>query len=197
MIVIQHLSYDHLEDSKSERWFWYILFTAAVGVLLLLNWLGVFTTIFGVNTALLLALIGGYKIFYKAISALFEKRITADLAILIAIGAALAIGEYVAAAEAVFIMLVGEGLEEFASRRTRAAIEKLIDLSPKTARIKNGDEEREIAIEEVQVGDIVIVRPGERIFHHPNDRWPQAVDVGALTRYAEAFVQIARKLAQD
>ncbi len=163
MIVIQHLSYDHLEDSKSERWFWYILFTATVGVLLLLNWLGVFTTIFGVNTAILLTLIGGYKIFYKAISALFEKRITADLAILIAIGAALAIGEYVAAAEAVFIMLVGEGLEEFASRRTRVAIEKLVDLAPKTARIKNGDEEREVAVEEVQVGDIVIVRPGERI----------------------------------
>ena len=35
------------------------------------------------------------------------------------------------------------------------------------------------------------------LFHHPDDRWPQAVDVGALTRYAEAFVQIARKLAQD
>jgi len=162
-MIIQHLSYDHLEESESGKWMAYILFTAAVGVLLLANWLGVFTTLFGINTAILLTLIGGYRIYYKAISALFEKRISADLAIVIAIGAALAIGEYVAAAEAVFIMLIGEGLEEFASRRTRAAIEKLMDLAPKTARIKSGDEEREVAIAEVRAGDVVIVRPGERI----------------------------------
>ena len=163
MIIVQHLSHDHLQASKPERWLLYGLFTAAVGLFLLLNWLGIFTTIFGIDTAILLTLIGGYNIYYKAISALFEKRITADLAIVLAIGAALAIGEYVAAAEAVFIMLIGEGLEEFASGRTRAAIEKLIDLSPKTARIKVGDAEREVAAEEVQVNDIVIVRPGERI----------------------------------
>jgi Cu+-exporting ATPase len=162
-MIIQHLSYDHLEETDSGRWAAYILFTASVGVLLLLNWLGVFTTIYGIDTAILLALIGGYKIYYKAISALFDKRVTADLAIVIAIGAALAIGEYIAAAEAVFIMLVGEGLEEFASRRTRTAIEKLIALSPKTARIKTGGEEREVAIAEVQAGDLVIIRPGERI----------------------------------
>ncbi len=163
MIIIQHLSYDHLEESGAGKWASYVLFTAAVGVLLLLNWFGILPTIFGVNTAILLTLGGGYKIYYNAISALFEKRITAELAIVIAISAALAIGEYFAAAEAVFIMLVGEGLEEFASRRTRSAIEKLIDLAPKTARIKTGDEEREVAIAEVQAGDIVIVRPGERI----------------------------------
>jgi len=163
VIIVQHLSHDHLQASKPERWLLYGLFTAAVGLFLLLNWLGIFTTIFGIDTAILPTLIGGYNIYYKAISALFEKRITADLAIVLAIGAALAIGEYVAAAEAVFIMLIGEGLEEFASGRTRAAIEKLIDLSPKTARIKVGDAEREVAAEEVQVNDIVIVRPGERI----------------------------------
>ncbi|MGH9834919.1 MAG: heavy metal translocating P-type ATPase, partial [Blastocatellia bacterium] len=163
MIGILHVTYSPLAESNSGKWFAYVLFTAAVGALLLLNWLGVFKTVWGVDTAILLTLIGGYKIYYNSIAALFEKRITAEIAIFIAIAAALAIGEYVAAAEAVFIMLVGEGLEEFASRRTHAAIERLIGLAPKTARIKVGDEEREVAIGEVQVGDIVIVRPGERI----------------------------------
>ncbi len=162
-MIIQHISYDHLDSSESERWFFYVLFTIAVGLLLLLNWLGIFTTVWGIDTAILLALIGGWKIFYKAISALFEKRISADLAIVIAILAALAIGEYIAAAEAVFIMLIGEGLEEFASRRTRSAIRGLIDLTPKTARIKAGGGEREVAIDDVQAGDVIIVRPGERI----------------------------------
>ncbi|MFN0123059.1 MAG: FtsH protease activity modulator HflK [Blastocatellia bacterium] len=162
-MVIQHISYDHLEDTSAQRWTWYVLFTLAVGVLLLLNWMGWLASVAGVNTAILIALFGGYKIYYKAISALFERRITADLAIVIAIAAALVIGEYLAAAEAVFIMLVGEGLEEFASRRTRAAIEKLIDMTPQTARVKSGDTEREVGINEVHPDDIVIVRPGERI----------------------------------
>src|SRR5262249_39756408 len=69
--------------------------------------------------------------------------------------------------EAVFIMLIGEGLEEYASRRTRSAIRKLVDLAPKTARVKvptaNGYEEREVKIAEVSTGDIMIVRPGERL----------------------------------
>jgi Cu+-exporting ATPase len=163
MVFIQHLSYDHLEESDAGKWTWYVLFTVTVGVLLLLNGFGILSTIFGIDTAVLLALGGGYKIYYKAISALFEKRVTAELAIVIAIGAALAIGEYFAAAEAVFIMLVGEGLEEFASRRTRSAIKKLVDLTPKTAWIKTFNEEKEVAIAEVQAGDCVIVKPGERI----------------------------------
>jgi Cu+-exporting ATPase len=162
-MAVLHVTYSHLTESNSGKWFAYVSFTAAVGILLLLNWLGILRTVAGIDTAILLTLIGGYKIYYNSISALFERRITAEIAIFIAIAAALAIGEYVAAAEAVFIMLIGEGLEEFASRRTRAAIERLIDLAPKTARIKAGDEEREVAIAEVRVGDIVIVRPGERI----------------------------------
>src|SRR5574341_1136838 len=149
MIGILHVTYSPLAESNSGKWFAYVLFTAAVGALLLLNWLGVFKTVWGVDTAILLALIGGYKIYYNSIAALFERRIIAEIAIFIAIAAALAIGEYLAAAEAVFIMLVGEGVEEFASRRTRAAIERLIELAPKTARIKVGDEEREVAIAEV------------------------------------------------
>ncbi|HKC85041.1 MAG TPA: heavy metal translocating P-type ATPase, partial [Blastocatellia bacterium] len=167
MIVFQHISPEDLEKSDSGKWPAYILFTATVGVLLLLNWLGVFTELWGVNTGVWLALVGGWRIFYNSVSALLGKRITAEMAIAAAVIAALAIGEYFAAAEAVFIMLIGEGLEEYASRRTRSAIQKLIDLAPKTARIKisnaNGHEEREVKIAEVSTGDIVIVRPGERL----------------------------------
>jgi Cu+-exporting ATPase len=162
-MAVLHVTYTPLTESNSGKWFAYVLFTAAVGVLLALNWTGAFKTVGGVDTAILITLIGGYKIYYNSIAALFERRIIAEIAIFIAIVAALAIGEYIAAAEAVFIMLVGEGLEEFASRRTRAAIERLVDLAPKTARIKVGDEEREVAVGEVQAGDVVVVRPGERI----------------------------------
>lgn len=133
MILFQHISPEDLEKSDSGKWPAYILFAATVGVLLLLNWLGVFTELWGVNTGVWLALIGGWRIFYHSVSAFFEKRVTAEMAIAVAVIAALTIGEYFAAAEAVFIMLIGEGLEEYASRRTRSAIQKLIDLAPKSS----------------------------------------------------------------
>ena len=163
MIVLQHLAHDEIEASSTRRWFAYALFTLAVGVLLLLNWQGVFTQLFGIDTAIIVALVGGYKIYYNTIAALFERRIIAELAIVIAIVAALAVGENLAAAEAVFIMLVGTGLEEFAARRTRSAMNKLIDLTPKRARLKLEEGEREVAVDEVNLGDVVIVRPGEQI----------------------------------
>jgi hypothetical protein len=80
-----------MKAPETKHYLAYTLFTAAVGLLLLLNWLGIFSSVFGVDTAILLALFGGYQVYYHAISALFEKRLSADLAIVIAIGAALVV----------------------------------------------------------------------------------------------------------
>ena len=106
-------------------------FAGAVGILLLLNLLGVFSTVFGIDTAAILALVAGYRTFYNAIAGLLEKKISADLAICVAVVAALAIGEYVAAAEAMLIMLVGEGLEGYAAGRTAAAIHRFVEQLPR------------------------------------------------------------------
>ncbi|MCS7266104.1 MAG: cation-translocating P-type ATPase, partial [Armatimonadetes bacterium] len=143
-----------------------IAFIAAVGVGILLNVLGVFKTLPGTNldTAVLLTVIGGWRIFYESLSELIlHRRIGADLAVSIAAIAALLIGEYLAAAEVIFIMLIGGALEHYAVAKTHSALEKLLELAPKTARIKRNGEEQEVAIDQVQVGDIVVVRPGERI----------------------------------
>jgi len=166
MIIFQHISTEDLEKPEAGKWPAYVVFTIIFGVLLLLNGLGVWTQLWGINTGIWLSLIGGWRIFYNSISALLTRRITAEIAIAIAVIAALVIGEYFAAAEAVFIMLVGGGLEEYASRRTRSAIQKLIELTPETARLKipnASGQEREVKITEVSTGDIVIVRPGERM----------------------------------
>lgn len=68
-------------------------------------------------------------------------------------------------ASAVVITLItfGKYLEAVAKGRTSEAIKKLIGLAPKTARVVRGGEEKDIPIEEVEVGDIVVVRPGEKI----------------------------------
>ncbi len=61
------------------------------------------------------------------------------------------------------LILVGNTLEARAKRRTSSALRKLIDLQPKTARVRRGGVEVDLPIEQVRRGDIVVVRPGERI----------------------------------
>lgn len=97
-------------DDRRER-IRYYLFAAIVGALLALNGLGIFRTVLGIDTAVFITLLAGYKTFYNSISALLERRISADIALCVAVIAALAVGQYLAAAEAMFIVLVGEGLE--------------------------------------------------------------------------------------
>ena len=154
---------DSLEEEAEGVSISYIIFTVIIGLLLLLNWLGIFPTFLGINTAILLTLIGGYKIFWGAIESLFKRKISVDLAIALAAIAALSIKQYLAAAEVIFIMLIGEALESFAVDRTRGAIKKLINLSPKKARVIRKGQELEIDIDQLIKGDRVVVKPGERI----------------------------------
>ncbi|MEW5802974.1 MAG: FtsH protease activity modulator HflK [bacterium] len=154
---------DEIEEGEEGVSLNYIIFTVIIGLLLLLNWLGIFKTFLGIDTAIILTLIGGYKIFFGALESLFKRKISVDLAIALAAIAALSIRQYLAAAEVIFIMLVGEALESFAVDRTRGAIKKLIDLSPKKARVIRDGVEREIDVENLMSGDRVRVKPGERI----------------------------------
>jgi Cu+-exporting ATPase len=60
-------------------------------------------------------------------------------------------------------LLVGNALEARAKRRTSEAIRKLVELQPATARVRRGDQELEVPLDGIRVGDEVLVRPGERI----------------------------------
>lgn len=89
--------------------------------------------------------------------------IKADVLVSIALIASLCIGEDFAAGEVVFIMQLGALLEDLTVAKTRAGIEKLVRLTPQTARvIKNGKEET-VPAERVRVGDILRILPGETI----------------------------------
>jgi len=68
-----------------------------------------------------------------------------------------------AAAVIVTLVLLGQVLELRARRRTGAAIRELLSLAPPTARIVRGGQERDVPLEEVHQGDILRVRPGEKI----------------------------------
>src|SRR5207244_3209017 len=88
---------------------------------------------------------------------------SADIALCIAVIAALSVGEYLAAAEAMFIVLVGEGLESYAAGRTEAAIQRFVEQLPRRARVLRDGVEEEVDAASLLVDDIIVVRAGERI----------------------------------
>ncbi len=106
----------------------------------------------------------GVPIVLEAIIGLVtEFDIKADALVSIALIASVCIGEDFAAGEIAFIMQIGGLLEELTVAKARAGIEKLVHLTPRTARRINGSDEAVIPAEEVLAGDILRVLPGETI----------------------------------
>ena len=99
-----------------------------------------------------------------AVALVRDHDIKADMLVSIALIASVAIGEYFAAGEVAAIMQLGGLLEELTSARANRAMERLVDMTPRTARIVEADgTERIVAAEDVQVGQFVRVLPGEAL----------------------------------
>ena len=106
----------------------------------------------------------GVPIILEACIGLITKfDIKADVLVSIALVAAVIIGEDFAAGEVAFIMQLGALLEEMTVSKARAGIEKLVRLTPQTARVLRGGREELIEASHVQFGDILRVIPGETI----------------------------------
>ncbi len=117
-----------------------------------------------VDPAWLAIILCGSPIIKGAIIGLVtEFDIKADVLVSIALVAAVIIREIFAAGEVAFIMALGAYLEEHTVAKARAGIEKLVHLSPSTARVVRGGEEKIIPAEEVQIGDTLRVFAGETI----------------------------------
>lgn len=89
--------------------------------------------------------------------------IKADVLVSLALIASVAIGEDFAAGEVAFIMQLGSLLEELTVAKARAGIEKLVHLTPQTARVLRDGKENIVPAEQVQVGDLLRVLPGESV----------------------------------
>jgi heavy metal translocating P-type ATPase len=114
-------------------------------------------------TAVVCTLVGGYPIFHEAIENILERRMTMELSMAIAILAALAIREFFTALVITLFVLVAEVLEGLTVGRGRRAIRHLIELLPSTATLSERGGWREVGVQQVLVGDIVLIRPGSRI----------------------------------
>jgi len=107
--------------------------------------------------------IGGYPLLRSTVLALRIPDLNADALVVIAAAAAAAIGAYQEAVTVVFIMLLGEGLENLAVRRARKSLTSLIRLEPERARLRLAEGPREVAVGTLCGGDVVVVKPGERV----------------------------------
>ena len=117
-----------------------------------------------VNPAWLAILLCGAPIVREAAVGLFTRfDIKADVLVSLALLASVAIGEIFAAGEIAFIMQLGSLLEERTVAKARAGIEKLVRLTPRTARRVTAAGEESIPAKAVAVGDRLRVLPGETI----------------------------------
>ena len=89
--------------------------------------------------------------------------IKADVLVSLALIASVCIGEHFAAGEVAFIMQIGALLEDLTMAKARAGIEKLVHLTPQTARVLENGTEKVIAAQQVKVGDRLRVLPGETV----------------------------------
>jgi len=142
------------------------VFGVVVSIVIVGEWLGMFEILnelvpFPIGIAIVL--VGGWPIFRKVIRATLKRQITSHTLMTIGAIAALAVGEWVTAAIVVVFMRVGEYVENFTTESARRAVKELTAIAPQTARVERDGAEAEVPVAEVRVGEIVIVRPGERI----------------------------------
>jgi heavy metal translocating P-type ATPase len=109
------------------------------------------------------ALIGGYPIFKEAFENIVERKMTMELSMTIALLSALAIGEFFTALVITGFVLAAEVLEGLTVGRGRRAIRSLLDFLPRTVAVRRNDRVVDVASDQVQVGDTVIVKPGGHI----------------------------------
>lgn len=144
-----------------------VLTSVASGVLLLIGWLA---SLAGAPSLLTLVLniaailIGGYYFGREALEELiFERTVGIELLMSVAAVAATLMGEATEGAMLVFLYSISEAAEGYTEEKTRSAIQALMDLAPKLALVRRDDVEQEILVEELVVGDVFIVKPGQSI----------------------------------
>jgi len=137
------------------------------GALLLIGWLiskGDFAAPW-VPTALYVCayFFGGYFTVKEAFENLRARRFEIDTLMLVAAAGAAALGEWAEGALLLFLFSFGHSLEHYAMGRARRAIEALAKLAPETALLRRDGSTKEVPLAELEVGDVVVVKPNERL----------------------------------
>lgn len=108
-------------------------------------------------------LAGGFDVSRHALRALAKRRFDIDVLMVVAALGAAGLGEWAEGALLLFLFSFGHALQHMAMDRARNAIRALAGLVPKTARVRRDGAEEEVPLEDITIGDLVVVRAGERV----------------------------------
>jgi Zn2+/Cd2+-exporting ATPase len=141
--------------------------TAASAVLLLVGWLigeqlGE-ESMFPVLAYGLSIIIGGYTLFLKGLRNLTKLQFDMNTLMTVAILGAAAIGEWGEGATVVFLFAISEALESYSMDKARQSIRSLMDIAPKEAIVRRNNQEIQIPVDDIRMGDLMIVKPGQKI----------------------------------
>ena len=116
------------------------------------------TTLFLASTAA-----GGIFPARRALVALRTRTVDINVLMVMAVSGALALGEWFESASVVFLFALAQWLEARTLERARDAIRALVELSPREAIVRQAGVERRVPVDEIVVGDVVVVRPGDKV----------------------------------
>jgi Cu+-exporting ATPase len=143
-----------------------IVFFAVLFIVIIGEWLGLFeqlTVIIPWPIWLAIILAAGWPVFRNVVRATLKKQVISHTLMTIGVLAAIVVGQWATAAIVVFFMRVGDYAERFTTERARRAVKDLTALAPQTARLDQDGVEREVPIDQVRPGAVIVVRPGEKI----------------------------------
>ena len=159
--IKENISFQRFKEDSEYR---SIILTVISGLFLLISWSGILKGILPFDVAMVSVVISGTPILIEAGKGLITSfDLKANVLVSIALIASVAIGEYFAAGEIAVIMMIGEILEDRTVRKAHESVKKLIQLTPQVARVKTSQGEKEIPVRELEIGDILLVKPGESI----------------------------------
>jgi Cd2+/Zn2+-exporting ATPase len=112
---------------------------------------------------ILAILSGGYYIARRGVASIYERYLDMNVLMMVAVVGAVIISAWEEAASIVFLFSLAEVLESYSVARTRRSITELMDFMPRRVLVRRNGEEHTIDATDVEVGDIAVVKPGERI----------------------------------
>lgn len=112
---------------------------------------------------ILAIIIGGFSLFKEGFSDLLKLNFSMESLMTIAIIGAAIIGEWTEGSIVVILFAISEALERFSMDKARQSIRSLMDIAPKEALIRRNNVEQMINVSKIEVGDIMIIKPGQKI----------------------------------